>query len=294
MIPAYECADTLPRTLRSVLQQSPDIGEMQIAVIDDYSRQDLSKVVASVGQGRVEYCRNAANLGAIATFNVCVERARGHLVHVLHADDWVVPGFYQSLTLTAERHPKSGLYCCQSQIVDEREAVIDVTPFLVGLASPAHDAAGIAIENVLRTPAVVVRRTTYEQIGGFRPELIHTADWEMWARAITTQGGVMIPGALACYSETSTNHTARLIRSAGNLEDCLRCADHLARVIPTFDHASFRANLARRALDQHVFFRKRGDLEASRANLVLWQRLATARAKVRRYLHAAVNRFVPP
>jgi len=94
MIPTFNCAKYLRQTLESVLAQDPGPGLMQIEVVDDVStKDDPEAVVREIGKGRVQFYRNGQNLGAIRNFNGCVQRAKGHWVHILHGDDAVLPGF---------------------------------------------------------------------------------------------------------------------------------------------------------------------------------------------------------
>src|SRR3954468_10245800 len=73
MIPVYNCATYLPRTLQSVLQQ--DLGEenMQIEVVDDASTDaDVKALVAQLGHGRVTYFRQPQNVGSLKNFETCL------------------------------------------------------------------------------------------------------------------------------------------------------------------------------------------------------------------------------
>src|SRR5687768_13877620 len=93
MIPAYNCSEYLEAALLSVLCQDPGPASMQIAVVDDASTDaDVEALVATVGKGRVEYMRHPINVGSLQNFNTCIDRARGHYVHLLHGDDRVLPG----------------------------------------------------------------------------------------------------------------------------------------------------------------------------------------------------------
>src|SRR6266566_1236858 len=95
MIPTYNPrADYLEETLRSVLEQDPGPEQMQIEVVDDASADCPEDVVQSIGSGRVAFIRQPTNCGAIANFNTCISRSRGELIHILHGDDFVLPGFY--------------------------------------------------------------------------------------------------------------------------------------------------------------------------------------------------------
>jgi glycosyltransferase involved in cell wall biosynthesis len=94
MIPVYNCLGYLQKTLSSVLAQDPGPEIMQIAVIDDCSSDgDVWALVQQLGKGRVEYFRQEQNRGSLRNFETCLNRSRGHWVHLLHGDDWVAPGF---------------------------------------------------------------------------------------------------------------------------------------------------------------------------------------------------------
>src|ERR1035441_1648128 len=113
MIPAYNRTQYLEKTLRSVLAQDPGPEEMQIEVVDDVSLvDDPEPIVRRVAGHRVSFFRNPRNIGLMPNFNNCVERARGHWVHILHTDDFVYPGFYQRLRTPLEaRSDIGGAFC---------------------------------------------------------------------------------------------------------------------------------------------------------------------------------------
>ncbi|RVC64830.1 glycosyltransferase family 2 protein [Mesorhizobium sp. M4B.F.Ca.ET.088.02.2.1] len=93
MIPAYNCARFLATTLESVLAQDPGPAQMQIEVVDDCSSDDPQRVLKEIGGNRVGFFHQPQNLGHIGNFHTCLDRARGELVHLLHGDDAVRPGF---------------------------------------------------------------------------------------------------------------------------------------------------------------------------------------------------------
>src|SRR4051794_29434054 len=97
MIPAYNPrADHLEQALRSVLIQDPGPERMQIEVVDDCSPEvDVAALVKRIAGEQVAFSRNDRNLGLARGWNSCVSRSRGDWVHILHQDDYVLPGFYQ-------------------------------------------------------------------------------------------------------------------------------------------------------------------------------------------------------
>lgn len=274
MIPTYNCAKYLRQTLESVLVQDPGSEQMQIEVVDDCStKDDPEAVVREVGNGRVTFYRKPHNEGATANFNTCIQRSRGHLVHILHGDDYVLPGFYKRVSTGATAHPDVMAFFVRSFAVDEDGALDWLSARTKWLEQPARFPGELLYNNYFLTPGVVLRRSLYEENGGFLPTLLHVADWEMWIRGITLGCGVMINEPLAVYRFFAGNDTGRLSRTAENLRDCLRLADILSERFLEFDHTRFKRLIAQRAQQQAKRFRECGDDDAVAANRRLWQEL---------------------
>lgn len=237
VIPTYNCAAYLGRTLESVLAQDPGPDAMQIAVIDDGStRDDPGAVVAEVGRGRVEFLPNPVNLGPTATFNVCLSRARGTWVHLLHGDDLVLPGFYAECEALAARWPE--LVMVGGSIV-----TMDEDGRWLSLIGPEPGRAGAlftdfvelaAAQQLFQFAGVAVRRTAYERIGGFCTTFGHVADWDMWFR-------LGLHGAVAC---TSRPYGCFRIHAASDTNQQKRTGMDIQE-----EYLVMRANLARLGRD---------------------------------------------
>ena len=112
MIPTYECARTLPSTIESVLVQAPPDDAMEIVVVDDASREDIAGVVARYGN-RVGLHRQPRNLGVPENLTACIRLSRGEIVHILHGDDQVKPGFYAAMSRAMEQADVGAAFCRQ-------------------------------------------------------------------------------------------------------------------------------------------------------------------------------------
>ena len=121
MIPIYNCReDYLRETLGSVLRQDPGVADMQIEVLDNCSTiGDPEAVVREMGGGRIAFHRQTHNLGIGGNFNACIERARGHWVHILHGDDTVRPDFYSRARAGVTAHPEVAAALCRILYMDE-------------------------------------------------------------------------------------------------------------------------------------------------------------------------------
>lgn len=223
MIPVFNCAHLLEQSLKSVLAQDPGPERMQIEVIDDCStKDDPGKVVEEIGQGRVSFYRQPQNGGAIHNFNTCIRRARGKLVHILHGDDWIEPGFYTEVERLHAAMPRASIYATRTFMTNEQGTILEVTPLISQQEADAQREHLFNVATPVQTASVVIPRSVYEEIGGFMPDLVHTADVEMWWRTAHHGGIALSEKVLANYRIFAGNDTGRLAQQAKNLEDLAR------------------------------------------------------------------------
>lgn len=243
MVPAHDAADHLADTLDSVLAHDLP-GDTQVVVVDDRSGDDTVVIAERYADRGVDVVVNDRNLGATGNFNRCIELARGELVHLLHADDEVVPGFYPTMDAAFTRSDVVAAVC-RCAYVDPDGDVLHVT----GSEQPSgvwpDAAARLALTSVVRPPAIVVRRDAYEAVGGYREDLHHAADWEMWAR-LAAHGDVWFEDrVLARYRRHPGSDTGTWVRSGGNVVERMRVLDIIAqRAVETGTDARPRAALA--------------------------------------------------
>ena len=228
VIPVYAVSKRIPyllECLASVLAQWSRKEEMEILVIDDASPLPLAELVNSLGAGVVRYYRNRSNLGMHRNFNLGVALSRGQWIHLLHDDDYVLSGFYSRLKKSLEGCSDSvGAAFTGYENINEKGEVVfsqQVYGEHRGIAEDFLRRIGVA--NPLNPPAVVIRRATYERLGGYRPELTYTGDWEFYKRAATFSDWWYEPGILARYRKHSHNITTEFSLS-GAKGTCIRSA----------------------------------------------------------------------
>ncbi len=258
MIPTYNPrADYLEETLRSVLQQDPGPDEMQIEVVDDCSDDNTAfEVTRRVGGGRVAFHRESENRGLANAWNRCIERARGHWVHILHQDDIVLPGFYDRMRKGAEQSHAGAIFC--------RHAIANSKGHWIRLSELHLESAGllddwhakITAEQLIQCAAIAVRRRVYEQLGGFLPHLHFVADWEMWQRIASQFPFCFEPSILACYRVHANSATSRLRLDAADVRDVREMID-LTMTYHSAARGRVLANKARSWYAQAAIFHAR-------------------------------------
>jgi glycosyltransferase involved in cell wall biosynthesis len=222
MIPTYESARYLAATLESVLAQDSGPADMQIEVVDDHStRDDPAAVVRHVGGGRVAFFRQPRNVGHATNFDTCLQRSRGRLVHLLHGDDAVLPGFYDAMSMPFEARADIGAAFCRTIYMDERGHWTSFSPLLPverGILPQALPV--VATRQPAQPPSMVVRRDVYERLGGFDARFRTCAeDWEMYARIASHYAIWYESAPLALYRRHPHSLTGRGLRSGQNARD---------------------------------------------------------------------------
>ncbi|MCT2401501.1 glycosyltransferase family 2 protein [Novosphingobium mangrovi (ex Huang et al. 2023)] len=280
MIPTYNCARYLERTLESVLAQDPGPQSMQIEVVDDASTSDdPGEVVARVGRGRVQFRRQGRNVGHIANFHDCIEHAQGEIVHLLHGDDLVFPGFYEAMGRAFDTDPEIGAAFCRWSLMDENGQVLSsVDPEQPEAGRLPNALCKLASEQRIVTPSIAVRRSVWERLGTFDSRLKCCEDWEMWTRIAAHYPIWYEPRLLAAYRTHGNSNTGRNFRMAEELY-YNRIAIDLIRPLLPADRApgvvkSAEKAYAASALENARRFASQRDLSAMRAHLAAALRLS--------------------
>lgn len=120
LVPYYSNLAYLRLTLESVLRQSDP--HWWCAVVDDSpDAAGVAELVAELGDARLGYVRNEANLGVAGNFNRCFELAaeRGaELAVILHADDLVEPEYVATMREVHRCHPEAGCVAPKVTVID--------------------------------------------------------------------------------------------------------------------------------------------------------------------------------
>lgn len=236
MIPVYNCAEYIPDALTSVLAQDPGPEVMQIQVVDDASTDtDVESLVLALGKGRVEYYRQPSNKGSLRNFETCINRAKGHLVHLLHGDDRVTPGFYSKMTRLLNTYPQVGAAFSHYAFIDDAGNRTHLPP-------PEALQEGILDNWLLRIAqyqriqyvSIVVRREVYETVSSFYGTN-YGEDWEMWVRIARYYPIAYTPEVLAEYRGRTNSISWEKARSGCMVPDLIHVMDRIQHHLPEKD-----------------------------------------------------------
>lgn len=188
VIPCYNYGHFLMQCIESVLNQ--DGVDVRVLVIDDASNDKTPEIAQSISRidSRIEYRRHKENKGHIATYNEgLLQWASADYSMLLSADDMLAPGALRRATDLMEAHPEVGMTYGMALVMINHE-VPDIHANT--LSSEYRILSGSqflqqCFENtycLVAAPSVVVRTEVQQRIGGYRTELPHSGDAEMWMR----------------------------------------------------------------------------------------------------------------
>ncbi len=272
MIPAYNCSRYLAETIESVLARTGHLENMQIEVIDDKSTDaNVAAIVREAGRGKVGFFQQEVNVGSLRNFETCINRAKGHWVHILHGDDKITPGFYNEVELLFTMHPEAGAVFTGVQVIDEKNALLRINRKVAEDKGILADwLRTIAIQNLIQPPQIVIKRSVYETLGSFFG-VHYGEDWEMWVRIAAHYPVAYSPAPLAIYRylrQDSISNSS--IETGGHIRDIATVIDIIQDYLPLEDWHFLKAK-AKEHYSQYA---------ANCANQ-LWHNGASPRAAIR-------------
>lgn len=205
VIPTYNRASCLPRSIRSVLAQT--YQDFEIIVVDDASADDTESVVAAFDDPRIRYVRHERNLGGSAARNTGIKAARGSLIAFQDSDDeWLSEKLEKQIRfVNSQTVGEKIVYCSYIRTNDGSVAIFPEAHIRVkqGLILPA-----LLKGNFVGTPTLIVPRTCFEKVGYFDERLGRLQDWELVIRLATEFEFVFVDEPLVVAHQTPGSITS--------------------------------------------------------------------------------------
>lgn len=184
VIPLYNKATSISSTLECVLNQT--FSDWEVVVVDDGSTDDSANIVNSMDNSRIRLIRQS-NAGVSAARNRGVAEARGEFVAFLDADDeWDKEYLATQYELT-KKYPDCDVFAINYEFRDingkKTSTIINKSPFNGedGVLSNYFEVASCS-HPPLWTSAVMVRKSTFQNIEGFPLGIKSGEDLLTWAR----------------------------------------------------------------------------------------------------------------
>lgn len=207
IVPCYNYGGYLRGCVRSVLTQEQ--VEPRVLILDDASSDQTPQVGATLAgeDPRVEFRRHSSNRGHIATYNEGIEWLDAEYALLLSADDQLTSGSLHRAISVMEAHPEVAMAYGRAirTSCPERYHVEAAGAWQFRIVAGRQFVEELAGENVVPTPTAVVRGPLQKELGGYRADLPHAGDLEMWLRFAAHGSIAFIDADQAFYRVHSSN-----------------------------------------------------------------------------------------
>jgi glycosyltransferase involved in cell wall biosynthesis len=234
----------------------PDI-DVRVLIIDDASPDNTAEVASELAakDKRVLVHRHGTNKGHIATYNEGIEWASAELILLLSADDYLLPGALARAARLLDESPELGFAFGAAIVLRENGSTEMVHPLGSVVMSSEHltmDGRTFitrnGARNIVPTPTAIVRTELQKFVGGYRRDLPHSGDMEMWMR-LAAQAPV---GFICDYQAAYRRHGSNMSLSycgehiMGDLFERKKALDAVFDVEPPMHNAGvLQSNLFR-------------------------------------------------
>lgn len=207
LMPAWNRAHLIGTAVASVLAQT--MGELELIVIDDGSTDGTAEraEAAAARDPRLRLLR-LDHRGIGGALNHGLREARGRWIGRLDSDDRWSPTFLERQLAIGERRPDAAAVYARAEAAD---ADLHPKGFFRGVppARPDDALGSLLLGDFTCNITVLARAAAVVRAGGWREELPHGEDWDLWLRVAREGAFVFNPEVLALYREHDGNITRR-------------------------------------------------------------------------------------
>lgn len=204
IIPAYNRADLLRRSIDSVLAQT--YRNFEVIIVDDASSDNTAEVVEGFQDSRVRYLCHESNKGAPTARNTGINAARAEFIAFQDSDDVWKPDKLTKQMARFDANPSLAVvYCGLLRHDNGRTTYI---PDRRIKTRKGDIFRALLHGNFVSTQTLVVRRSALAQIGGFVKDLPRYQDWELAIRLSRVYPFDLVDEALVHIYSTLGNITS--------------------------------------------------------------------------------------
>ncbi|MGH1350660.1 MAG: glycosyltransferase family 2 protein [Methyloligellaceae bacterium] len=213
VIPTYNRAATLPRAVHSVLAQT--FKNFELIIVDDGSSDNSQELIAAIDDPRIRYHVLEKNGGVSAARNAGVALARAEYVAFQDSDDlWLQDKLMSQYEAVAQSDVVGASYT--SFILYDPSASssnsLKRIPFSDGRRMSGKIFETLADDNTVSTQTLFVKKSLFEEVGGFDSRVNIGEDWDLALRLskITEFAFISDPQVLVYNTPGSLLHSHRV------------------------------------------------------------------------------------
>ena len=212
VIPVYNAERYLEQAIESVSGQS--FRELEIIAINDGSTDRSGQILdrLATGDARLRVIHQA-NSGIVDSLNRGIALARGHYIARMDGDDVSMRERFMTQVAFLDGHADVVCVGGQCHDVGPHDTLLDYYEFPTG-----HDDIEQMLLHghggVLRHPAVLIRKSALEQVGGYRKQYEWCEDLDLWLRLAEIGKLANLPDVVLHYRQ----HPKSVVRTKRDIQ----------------------------------------------------------------------------
>jgi glycosyltransferase involved in cell wall biosynthesis len=221
LIPCYNSAETIRRTLKSISFQS--YSDYRVILVDNNSVDNSVEIFNNFNDERFECVCYDETTSLGGNFNRCLELVTSDYFCIMHCDDEYEIDYLSTMMRVMEDNKDIELAVCNANIINSiSEKVFSLKNLIKRKSffsknikySGIGGVVWISDYNKIIAPSAFYRKSILSKIGQFNPQLKFTLDWEYYFRLLSMGGSILyVNNTLFNYRIHGNQQTAALIVS---------------------------------------------------------------------------------
>ncbi len=198
IIPCYNQGQYLQEAINSVKNSTYD--NIEIIVVNDGSTDNTKEIIDNLEN---EYPDikfiTIQNSGVCKTRNLGIANSTGDYILPLDADDKIGTEYIEKAVQVLDNNKNTGLVYCNAEFFGSIQKKWDLKPATT---------ENMLVQNRI-FPSAMFRKETFNQIGGYKPEMeTGCEDWELWLSIIESGAEIYkLPETLFYYRKSENERT---------------------------------------------------------------------------------------
>ncbi len=205
LMPVYNREDFLRMAISSVLKE--EFQDFELLICDDASSDGSLGIIKSFAEGdkRIKYFTREKNSGKPAViYKFLADRASGRYIIASDSDDMALPNRLRTLVGAAELHPDASVVYGKTKVVRRVKKIR--SPFYYGRDFNQFD---LFNANFVPDGAALIRKSIYDSIGGYNPEVNWAEDYDLRLRLAMEGPFIYVKDLVYIYYIHGMSWTAR-------------------------------------------------------------------------------------
>ena len=186
----------LEQAARSILDQT--FTQLELVIVDDGAPEPTKTILRRLAaeDGRVVLLHGGRSEGIVRALNTGCAAARGTYLARMDSDDISLPQRLERQIALLEALPQLGLVGGQMIATDLAGAHLWPATYSTDDQAIRRD---LGARNPFGHPTVVMRRSVFEQCGGYRDNCPHAEDYDLWVRMLDHCRGANLSDTVLLY-----------------------------------------------------------------------------------------------